>query len=361
MPTFVMRATSNARKHKTRYLIIGIFGFLLILGIALYFVFAPSQVKVEYIVSQIPNGNSLYLYQSPLNINQAVINLTLFNTLPNSPKIKHIFSYGSFMTFTDRVNVPVNTRFYAQILAIPGVESIHAIIEGDNSILNADPTIVAHSLAQTYCNLDILGLTFDLEPMSGYINFTLPMFKVLSLLLSSTQYGCVNMKFRGGRFLSKFAGSGYVAELFKAMGPNGFFILSGYDLDYETEKIHSPEEYGKALRSQIGNIERIVVNTSLKFTVAIPAAASTTEYSKKVNRISGLVTYNDYKNFDGGNGYVEEAVKVIKTFLPRLENNYIGTTIWTLADTITIKDISFYPSSFFEIEGEAEWLSLNLP
>ena len=203
-------------------------------------------------------------------------------------------------------------------------------------------------------------MTFDFSPIDDYLQFILPVLRSLALILKSADYGCVNNRYPNGRVLSIIANPINAASLLAAMGPNGFFILSGYDL-YYGEKSQSPAEYAASLTTRVDALINAVTNTSYKFSISVPASASTREFSSSFDTLTGLTTVNSFKIFDNGSGYLEAAIGVIKSSMSRFNSSCVGTTLWGVSDKIFDGNLTFSPNNPFESRGEAFWLSSNLP
>jgi hypothetical protein len=104
-------------------------------------------------------GNGIYFYPKAEIIAAAVTNLTAFNNLPNSAKIKQIYMYGAYSSYSpnEGYTMPFSTTYFAALSKIPGA-SIQPILEGDPSLLTApNPENYANLVAKVFCPLDVAG------------------------------------------------------------------------------------------------------------------------------------------------------------------------------------------------------------
>ena len=91
----------------------------------------------------------------------------------------------------------------------------------------------AAAAATVYCSYDqVDGIQLDLEPFEG--KFKAPFLVFLAALaadLRSPERGCVDPRHPNGRSLTTFMfAESVTAEVWAALGPNGYLTVSGYDL-----------------------------------------------------------------------------------------------------------------------------------
>lgn len=122
------------------------------------------------------------------------------------------------------------------------------------------------------------GVQLDLEPIAGPWNKNLRFFmRELSGHLASRDWGCVSPRRPTGVALSTFALARDIdVELFEALGPQGYVVVSGYDLGTGPAGTpHSPASYEAALLENLASIKAVAAAAKRPYMVGIPAAAST--------------------------------------------------------------------------------------
>lgn len=210
---------------------------------------------------------------------------------------------------------PVNAKAAQAYLDVEGVNSITALIDGrldgwdqiqtynafdgckfgdfyPNLANLTDVSLkrLAKDTAELYCKEDqIHGVQIDLEPFRD--PYVVPMTKYISFLSEAmldkdSTMGCRNDKHPDGRAVSYFCfAHSQNASFNDALGPNGFYVFSLYDLDPKEGDggfmYNSPAEFADRMRKEIPYIRK-VVGTTAKFQLALPAGASCHEYEQYV-------------------------------------------------------------------------------
>jgi len=151
---------------------------------------------------------------------------------------------------------------------------------------------LATDTAKLYCKTDaISGIQVDLEPykdpykpaINKYIGFLAE-----ALADASNQYGCRTSLYPLGRTIAYFTyAHNHEPSFVQTLGPNGYFVFSGYDLADQiwpsdpTFKYNDIPTFSTRLREEITYI-RPLVGTTGKFSMAFPMAASCHEYEQYV-------------------------------------------------------------------------------
>jgi len=203
------------------------------------------------------------------------------------------------------------TANITQWAAVPGVDSLTVVLDGRmngceitkefpglpvncdefpdlRNASHAQLATLATQIAQAYCTYpQVSGLQVDLEPYAHEYQASLnTLMGLLSAALRGSEHGCKDQTHPAGRALSLFAfpealqGTGLV----EALGPNGYIIVSGYDLytpDMGDKSMYNtPASYKAKLQQEVDSIHSICGAAGVPFSLAIPISASTHEYEK---------------------------------------------------------------------------------
>jgi hypothetical protein len=168
------------------------------------------------------------------------------DALPCS-RIDTVFSYGGSMELYEELSPPGRTYFgersqmAADAYHQKGLKVI-AVVDGrmdarygpDLRKLNASElSRWADSTAKLYCAHDFVsGIQIDLEPMDErWVTELVVFVGRLATSLRDAHLGCVNDAYPQGRLLAVFGPpSRATAAMWSALGPNGFYVVSGYDM-----------------------------------------------------------------------------------------------------------------------------------
>lgn len=187
---------------------------------------------------------------------------------------------------------------------------------------------LARWVAQWTCAYErVDGVQLDLEPIAGPWNANLKLFlAALGRHLRSVDWGCVSERRTEGVALSTFALAADVDdELVAALGPEGYVVVSGYDLGPGPAGTpHSPAAYRAALERDLERMLALSARTGCRFMVGIPAAASTKEFEEYAGVPSGYAQA----------AYVAEALEALKGLESRAPPGvYLGKFLWALTYT----------------------------
>jgi hypothetical protein len=151
---------------------------------------------------------------------------------------------------------------------------------------------LATDTAKLYCKSPVVsGMQVDLEPYKDPYKPAVQKFiKYVgaALLDADGSNGCRTSKFPQGRTVSYFTfAHNHKPSFMDDLGPNGYFVFSGYDLADQiwpadpTFKYNTIPTYKTRLRQEITYIRPLIGYTG-KFTMAFPMAASCHEYEQYV-------------------------------------------------------------------------------
>eukprot|EP01121_Diplochlamys_sp_Union-15-3_P018688 TRINITY_DN6863_c0_g1_i1.p1 TRINITY_DN6863_c0_g1~~TRINITY_DN6863_c0_g1_i1.p1 ORF type:complete len:367 (-),score=81.85 TRINITY_DN6863_c0_g1_i1:45-1145(-) len=350
---------------------------------------AIRELPPHIAAKALPQGNAAYVYDVSFGTSQ--VGATAMwaswienynNGALNNSSISIVYAYGGDMEYyPDDSKNPYQTYFDVpqqkaalDYLAVKGVENVVLVIDGredggqswspDFSKLT---TTQIHQWADTtaalYCSYSFVGgIQVDLEPFkSPYRNGTLEFYRRLSSNLRSYDKNCVNPDRPYGRSVSAFMfASAATPDVFDALGPNGFVVVSGYDLGGNPAGVpNTPNQYSQLLQAEINTITKNAGTTG-KFSIAIPGAASTHEFTEYVQE-SGKVTAGYPMYSSNSPSYVPVAISALSTV--KNSPNYIGTSIWGFSSFMAYPPHSqnlFFPAIPFEQEGEEAFLQKNL-
>lgn len=187
-------------------------------------------------------------------------------------------------------------------------------------------------MAQWICAYDrIDGVQLDLEPLGTQYrwdaNFRL-LASELGNLFASRDYGCISPRRPDGVALSTFAlASSVDVGLMQAMGPNGYVVISGYDLGTGgAGSPNPPSTYEANLRAQLASIKATSAKSGVPYMVGIPAAASTYEFETYLK--DGQLISSGYNQVD----YIKRALSALRDICND-DPNYLGPMLWTLTYT----------------------------
>lgn len=286
-----------------------------------------------------------------------------------------VFSYGGDMewyadggqTYFDEQSQEAAAAYGS----LPGVEHLVAVVDGRmdggedwspdlSTLTTAQVQQWADTTAQIYCSFDTVdGLQIDLEPMTGkYLPNLLVFLERLGQNLASSERHCVDDKHPDGRTLTTFGFAAAVtADVWKALGPNGYFTVSGYDLATTAPGVpNTVEEYTSKLTTALGEILELANANNGSFIVGIPGAASTHEFANYTTA-DGAVTQG-YPQIQ----YVEAAVGALQATVGS-SPLYLGAALWGFSSEMAYPPHSknlFTPGTPFIDPAEQAYLQGNL-
>eukprot|EP01111_Echinosteliopsis_oligospora_P008589 TRINITY_DN2438_c0_g1_i1.p1 TRINITY_DN2438_c0_g1~~TRINITY_DN2438_c0_g1_i1.p1 ORF type:complete len:365 (+),score=104.49 TRINITY_DN2438_c0_g1_i1:36-1097(+) len=305
-----------------------------------------------------------------------------FNTNNSKHSLNLIFSYGGDMEYYPGSDQPFRTYFGANAAAVTkykeviGVTEVLGVVDGrmdggqdwspDLSKLNVSSVQEwADITAAMYCSYaDVSGIVIDLEPFAPPYQANLLVFlERMGVNVLSKNFGCVNSDFPEGRYIATFLfAEAATKTVYSALGPNGFVVISGYDLSQEPAGVPTtPSQYGSSLSSAISTTMENAGTTG-KFMIAIPAAASTHEFSQYIP--SGGATVLGYPMYNKtGDSYMVEAMKSLSSSGVYSHPGFLGTNLWAFSSFMSYPPHTYnlyYPTNPFVQEGEMQYLQANL-
>ncbi len=193
----------------------------------------------------------------------------------------------------------------------------------------------ANALANTICsdpNVD--GVIYDLEPFNNSSAGQMALFKQTAARFAASK--CIDSKHPTGRSFGVFLNPNKITNwsgMAASLGKNGFLVVSGYDLG-DTTTPPSPisvAAYKSALKNMIANMDSKSTQYKIAYTVAIPAAASFSEFTQfGYYDVSNPPTYfrldTNYEPAITQLGYTQAAIDVISS--TSKSAYYLGTDYW---------------------------------
>ncbi|KAJ3251093.1 hypothetical protein HK103_002877 [Boothiomyces macroporosus] len=292
------------------------------------------------------NGAGLFVYPKGLATSKVVADLIRYNAIAN-PKsaITTIHMYTGSIDYDGHWIIPFNNSSASGLLKVPKVKRLLYLFDSSLILQGLPYQELGYRLVLLVCQSNqVAGLTIDFEPLSQMIDFVAHLVKYMNPLLLSTKYNCRNKKFPNGRLLSVYGPAKQIKPILSVFRENNMYILNGYDLYGGLAYSESPKMYGQLLKSVVNQF-CLQSNRSVSYSIIIPAAASTNEFSYYLR--NGKKLSNGFHTFDYGNGYVEHAVQTINQL--SLGSKYIETTLWAYTNSITVTQYSFFPTNPFQI------------
>lgn len=255
--------------------------------------------------------------------------------------------------------------------ATPGVNYVSVVIDGRmdggepyspdlSRLSHAQLLAWASDTAALYCSVDAVdGIQLDLEPFEG--KYKAPFLVFLGALaanLRSVERNCVSATHPHGRSITTFVFAGSIsAEMWAALGPNGYVTVSGYDLsDAPAGTPSTVAQYARAL------------NASL---VAVAASANAHNGSYYVG-VPGAASAHEFETFTFANGTVVRGAPQLEFVQAALEAlgahavtspGFLGPALWGFAPVMDFPPHSrnlFAPNTPFVSAGEEAFLEANL-
>jgi hypothetical protein len=300
--------------------------------------------------------------------------ISAFNLAAKTP-LSIIFSYGGDMEYYPNSAQPFMTYFPPASVAAaesynstPGVNHVITVIDGrmdGGEAYSPDLSKLTHQqllewaigVAELYCSYDVVsGIQLDLEPFTGkYVEPFLVFLTALSANLRSPERNCVSSVHPAGRFITTFLfAEALTAEVWAALGPNGFATLSGYDLSSAPAGTAStPAFYGAQLRAALANASASAAAHNGSYFVGIPAAASAHEF-ETFNFANGTVV-TGAPQLD----YLETALVALAAGATG-KPGYLGPALWGFSPEMGFAGNYFTPGNPFVDKGEERLLEEEL-
>jgi len=298
-----------------------------------------------------------------------------FNAKAKHP-INVAFSYGGDMEYYPPPTGP-QTYFPADAAAAAatyrsgtaGVEYVVAVIDGRmdggqpyspdlSRRTQAEVEAWADKTASLLCSHDqVDGVQMDLEPFAApYLPRLLQFLARLSANLRSRERGCADDGHHPtGRSLSAFMfAAAATPEVWRALGPNGYVTVSGYDLAPAPAGTPStPAAYRAQLDEVLATIAPLADANNGSFVVGIPAAASCHEF-ERYSFANGTVVQGHPQQ-----QYLEAALQAISDAKLHSNARFLGTALWGFASKMAYppqSDNTFTPGTPFVDKGEEDFL-----
>jgi hypothetical protein len=321
-----------------------------------------------------PRGAAAWVYDNKSGVAEWAPQIAAFNG-KSAQAVNTVFSYGGDMEYYPKSPNPFNTYFPAASKAAAalynatsGVSSVVLVIDGEmdggqsyspdlSKLTDAQLNEWADVTASVYCSADVVdGIQLDLEPFAPpYAKPFLVFLTALSANLRSPKHNCVNARHPGGRSITTFMFAGSVTPaVWKALGPNGFLTVSGYDLSNKPAGTCSTVDYFRAqLAASLADVAASAAAHNGSFFVGVPAAASA----------------HEFESFALANGTVVACHPQIEFITAALEElaagahgraGYLGPALWGFCPQIDVGGRKFHPSNPFSDAGEEAFLAANL-
>ncbi|RUP44796.1 hypothetical protein BC936DRAFT_149004 [Jimgerdemannia flammicorona] len=341
----------------------------------------PGQKGESAIISCLKLwGNAAYMYvNSDADITLLVNQVATYNAGAGAGhQLQTIFLFGGEVSFKNVTADFVPNRFLektAQALATANISglTVHPNIdanlpEGGSPILQLS-TLELYQLAtkisEFVCSNPLFsGIHLDLEPFSGpYITPLLFLLEHIAEHMRGSLTGCTNAAYPIGRAISVYS-SNPSWQLFSVLGANGAVVWPAYDL---TEGPVSVAQYTEALQSNLTRMLEIVkqvpAEQSARFSIAVPASATQTEYMYMVSGGVNLTqTMSGKQQFSlTEDSYITMAVRTVQQ-LVKGSDGFIGMVLWKLTSGYTVASDGsrLGPAGAFDVSGEQQWLQQNL-
>lgn len=233
--------------------------------------------------------------------------------------------------------------------------------------------LLAEQTARLYCKDDVLsGVQIDLEPyqdpwldtLDQYIQYT-----AAAMLDKDGTFGCKNQKWPEGRTLSYFTFAHRMTASFTSdiLGPNGYYVFSGYDLFPKPIDggfmYNNVTEFGQKLRYEL-NFIRPVIGTEGRFTLAVPIAASCHEYEqyKPMHGEGCGPACTPQTNIAQMHDYVSELFNVLLApettralggllcLSKEKQSQFMGLSFWVWTHQMTYPPMKWFDNDFLPVQ-----------
>jgi hypothetical protein len=306
--------------------------------------------------------------------------IAAFNLAPGkrAHNISTIFSYGGDMELYPALPEPYQTYFPAEnqaaasaYAAVPGVAHVVLVVDGrmdggqdySPDLSKLTPLQLREWAAVTaalYCSFEqVDGIQLDLEPFRPpYAAPFLVFLAALAADLRSPERNCVSPLHPLGRSVSTFMfGGSATADVWAALGANGYLSVSGYDLsDAPAGTPSAPAAFAAALAASLAEVAASAAANNGSFVVGFPAAASAHEFE--------TYTFANGTVVRGADSQLEYATAAVGA-LARLSGapGYLGPALWGFSPEMEYPphtDNVFEPGTPFVAAGEEAFLADSL-
>jgi hypothetical protein len=240
---------------------------------------------------------------------------------------------------------------------------------------------LAQQTARLFCRDDNLGgVQIDLEPYADPYKQSLETFIHAmhdSFMDESGENGCKTTTHPEGRTVSYFTFAHNTRDDFwkTIMGPNGYFVFSGYDINPQGGDPSVPEkdsflfsnvsQFGKNLEAEIPEIQRAIQGGG-KFSLAIPISASCHEYEHYVP-MHGDGCGPACQPWNSGATmaqYVQKAMDIItdakwgETLKIKDGGQFLGLSFWVWTYDMTYPPMKWYNNLFLPTQPSKDVLQI---
>ncbi|GIL76644.1 hypothetical protein Vretimale_8846 [Volvox reticuliferus] len=350
-----------------------LFGLLVLARLAVS-ALLPDNIAVK----ATPMGNAAWLYpENQQQIDDWKSQLTQYNLAAGAERairVLYVYSMDLEITYTKPVMGTLTKTAAAAFRTIPNVTHVAAIIDAWlgasysnlNALTTAKLQALADAHARLYCSSTLLdGVQLDLEPYSAtYKTSVLTFVKRLSQNFRNSTF-CYQPK-----FLAFFVGPRQAdTALYNALGPNGFAVISGYDLDSPGQGLaETPQQYKTNLKS---NIQFVISNAATstygKFSIGLPFAASVCEFETAISTTDPSKVIMGYPMYSASQpSYIPAAFDVLNQTLgvnaTRLDSRCLGVSVWAfLSRDVVVSGYRHMPKNAFDTPGMMTYLAGNMP
>jgi len=254
-----------------------------------------------------------------------------------------------------------------------------------NNLTNVQMGKLAKQTAQLFCkDQNLGGIQIDLEPYQDpYLSSLETFITAMSTEMKddSGANGCKDAQHPQGRTTSYFTfahrshkvpGTPFQkegSEWNKILGPNGYFVFSGYDLRPKNLafEYNNVTEFGNNLRWEVEHIKDVYSSGYTgKFTLALPIAASCHEYEHYVPMHGNgcgpaCQPWNSGATMDQ---YVQEGMDIVTDskygdlFKIKEGGNFLGLSFWVWTYDMTYPPMKWFNNLFLPATPSTKVLSI---
>ncbi|GLI65424.1 hypothetical protein VaNZ11_008990 [Volvox africanus] len=330
-------------------------------------------------VKATPMGNAAWLYpENQQQIDDWKAQVTKYNLAAGAERairVLYVYSTDLEITYTKPVMGALTEAAAAAFRTIPNVTHVAAIIDSWlgasyanlNTLSTSKLQALADAHAQLYCASTLLsGVQLDLEPYSPTYKTSVLTF--VKRLAQSFRDPAVCS--RGPKFLSFFVGPRQAdAALFNALGPNGFAVVSCYDLDSPGPGLpETPQQYKNNLKSNVQFLVSTAANSTYgKFSIGLPFSAAACEFETAISITDPSKVIAGYPMYSASQpSYIPAAFEVLNQTLgvnaTRLDSRYLGVSMWGfLSRDVLVSGYRHLPKNVFDTPGMMTYLVSNMP
>ncbi|EFJ44597.1 hypothetical protein VOLCADRAFT_95239 [Volvox carteri f. nagariensis] len=337
---------------------------------------ASAPFSDSIAATAVPKGNAAWLYpETQQQVDDWKAQLTTFNLAAGAERairVLYVYSTDLETTYTKPVIGTLAKTAVTTLRGIPNVTHVAAIIDADltasyanlNKLTTAKINALADAHARLYCESSFDGIQLDLEPYNPtYKNSVLTFVRRLSLDLRDPSY-CTRPK-----FIAFFVGPRQAdATLYGALGPNGYAVISGYDLDSPGPGLpETPEQYRINLKSNVNFVINNANSTYGKFSIGLPFAASACEFESGVSLTDPSNIIQGYPMYDPVRpSYIPSAFDVLNQTIgssgPSLTSRFLGVSVWGfLSRDVRVLGYRHTPKNVFDTPGMMSYMAANMP